>query len=169
MGFNSPLFLLNNLMSEENNPISNVQIDAPTPLISNKPTPLPKLQLFIVFLIQFSEPITGLVVYPLINQLVQETGITKGDERKTGYYAGIIVRFRYIHICIFIHITSYSGISIFLCRMHYSCAVGPFIKSVWAEACPASWSTWFDMFYVFFRFIDYIYPSCNLAIFPRHV
>ena len=132
-------------MSEEN-PISNVQIDAFTPLISNKPTPLPKLQLFIVFLIQFSEPIAGLVIYPLINQLVQETGITKGDERETGYYAGIIVRFRYIHI----HITSYPGISIFLCRMHYSCAVGPFIESIWAEACPASWSTWFDMFYVFF-------------------
>jgi hypothetical protein len=56
-----------------------------------KPTPLPKLQLFIVFLIQFGEPITALVIYPFINQLVRETGIINGDERKTGYYAGIIV------------------------------------------------------------------------------
>jgi len=54
-------------------------------------TPLPKLQLAIVFLIQFAEPITALVVYPFVNQLVRETGITGGDESKTGYYAGIIV------------------------------------------------------------------------------
>ena len=57
-----------------------------------KRTPLPKLQIFIVFLTLFSEPITGIVIYPFINQFVRETGITQGDERKTGYYAGIIVR-----------------------------------------------------------------------------
>ena len=57
-----------------------------------KPTPLPKFQLFIIYLIQFVEPITGLVIYPFINQFVRETGITNGDDRKTGYYAGIIVR-----------------------------------------------------------------------------
>ena len=57
-----------------------------------KPTPLPKFQLFIIFLIQFAEPITALVIYPFINQFVRETGVTDGDERKTGYYAGIIVR-----------------------------------------------------------------------------
>jgi hypothetical protein len=55
-------------------------------------TPLPKLQLAIVFLIQFAEPITATVIYPFINQFVRETGITGGDETKTGYYAGIVVR-----------------------------------------------------------------------------
>ena len=59
---------------------------------TENPTPLPKFQMFIVFLIQFAEPITALVIYPFINQFVGETGITNGDERKTGYYAGIIVR-----------------------------------------------------------------------------
>jgi hypothetical protein len=59
---------------------------------SEKPTPLPKFQLSIVYLIQFAEPITALVIYPFVNQFVRETGITNGDERKTGYYAGIIVR-----------------------------------------------------------------------------
>ena len=58
---------------------------------TEKPTPLPKFEIFIVLLIQFAEPITGLVIYPFINQFVRETGITNGDERKTGYYAGIIV------------------------------------------------------------------------------
>jgi len=57
-----------------------------------KSTPLPRLQLFITYLIQFSEPITALVIYPFVNQFVRDTGITKGDETKTGYYAGVIVR-----------------------------------------------------------------------------
>ena len=78
----------------ENNRDSDV--DAPTSLLvtasDSKPTPLPKLQIFILFLTLFSEPITGLVIYPFVNQFVRETGITQGDERKTGYYAGIIVR-----------------------------------------------------------------------------
>ncbi|KAG5653633.1 hypothetical protein H0H81_011735 [Sphagnurus paluster] len=55
-----------------------------------KPTPLPMFQLFIVFLIQFAEPVTATVIYPFINHYVRDTGITKGDERKTGYYAGVI-------------------------------------------------------------------------------
>ncbi|KIJ98481.1 hypothetical protein K443DRAFT_133426 [Laccaria amethystina LaAM-08-1] len=55
-----------------------------------KRTPLPKVQLFVLFLIQFAEPITATVIYPFVNQFVRDTGIIGGDERKTGYYAGII-------------------------------------------------------------------------------
>lgn len=61
-----------------------------------KPTPLPMLQLLCVSLVQFAEPVAALCVYPFVNQFVRETGITKGDEKKTGYYAGIIVRACYI-------------------------------------------------------------------------
>ncbi|KAK2467257.1 hypothetical protein APHAL10511_000806 [Amanita phalloides] len=53
-------------------------------------TPLPWVQLAIVYLIQFAEPITATVIYPFIIQCVMETGITKGDERNAGYFAGII-------------------------------------------------------------------------------
>lgn len=56
-----------------------------------KPTPLPKLQLFSLFYIQFCEPITATVIYPFVVQLVRDTGITHGDEAKTGYFAGFIV------------------------------------------------------------------------------
>ena len=81
----------------EGNPPHNADrdstLDTSVPPMSNKPTPLPKLQLLSLLLIQFSEPIAALVIYPFINQFVRETGITQGDERKTGYYAGIIVRF----------------------------------------------------------------------------
>lgn len=54
------------------------------------PTPLPKFQLFIIFLIQFAEPVTATVIYPFVNQLIRETGVIRGDERRTGYFAGIV-------------------------------------------------------------------------------
>jgi hypothetical protein len=76
---------LNNRHSDDDTPTSLTVSDS-------KPTPLPKLQIFILFLTLFSEPITAWVIFPFINQFVRETGITQGDERKTGYYAGIIVR-----------------------------------------------------------------------------
>lgn len=43
-------------------------------------------------MIQLAEPITALVIYPFINQLIRETGITEGNDARSGYYAGIIVR-----------------------------------------------------------------------------
>ena len=70
----------------------NVVYDEHATRHAKKPTPLPKFQIFIVLLKQLAEPIAAWVIYPFINQFVRETGITSGDERKTGYYAGIIVR-----------------------------------------------------------------------------
>lgn len=57
-----------------------------------KRTPLPWMQLLPLYLIQASEPLAAVVIFPFINQFVRETGITKGDERQTGYFAGIVVR-----------------------------------------------------------------------------
>ncbi|KAL1949403.1 hypothetical protein VTO73DRAFT_8284 [Trametes versicolor] len=54
------------------------------------PTPLPRLQIFILLLMQLAEPITSQCIYPFINQLVSELDITGGDEKKVGYYAGMI-------------------------------------------------------------------------------
>ncbi|KAI0359917.1 MFS general substrate transporter [Trametes cingulata] len=54
------------------------------------PTPLPKLQIFVLLLMQLAEPITAQCIYPFINQLVSELDITGGDEKKVGYYAGMI-------------------------------------------------------------------------------
>jgi hypothetical protein len=65
-----------------------VESDRP---VRAKQTPLPKLQSFTVFFIQLSEPVTALVVYPFIVQLVRDTGVTHGNEALTGYYAGFIV------------------------------------------------------------------------------
>ena len=40
-------------------------------------TPFPKLQLFLILLIQFSEPMSSVIIYPFINQFVWDTGITR--------------------------------------------------------------------------------------------
>ncbi|KAH9838448.1 MFS general substrate transporter [Rhodofomes roseus] len=53
-------------------------------------TPLPRLQIGILLLLQLAEPITSQCIYPFINQLVSELDITGGDEKKVGYYAGMI-------------------------------------------------------------------------------
>jgi len=41
-------------------------------------------------LLQLAEPITSLCISPFINRLVSELDIIGGDERKVGYYAGMI-------------------------------------------------------------------------------
>ena len=40
---------------------------------------------------QLCEPITATVIFPFVFRLVNETGVTKGNEDRTGYYSGIIV------------------------------------------------------------------------------
>ncbi|KAJ3998895.1 hypothetical protein F5050DRAFT_1116223 [Lentinula boryana] len=81
------------------------RIDEESPLLTNEtnnytdhiqkrrrttPTPLPKVQISILMLLQICEPITSQSIYPYINQLISELDITGGDERKVGYYAGLI-------------------------------------------------------------------------------
>ncbi|KAJ8072018.1 hypothetical protein PM082_015576 [Marasmius tenuissimus] len=53
-------------------------------------TPLPHGQISLVLLMQISEPLASQSIYPYINQLVSELDITGGDEKKVGYYAGLI-------------------------------------------------------------------------------
>ncbi|KAF8490099.1 MFS general substrate transporter [Russula emetica] len=71
-------------------------LDEETPLLQNanapqKPTPLPITQISILLLLLLAEPITSLSINPYINQLVSELSIVGGDERKVGYYAGVLV------------------------------------------------------------------------------
>ncbi|KAG1774828.1 major facilitator superfamily domain-containing protein [Suillus placidus] len=66
-----------------------------TPLLpvdtSKKPkTPLPKRQIGILMALQLAEPIASTSIFPYINQLISELGITGGNDAAVGYYAGII-------------------------------------------------------------------------------
>ncbi|KZT38806.1 MFS general substrate transporter [Sistotremastrum suecicum HHB10207 ss-3] len=53
-------------------------------------TPIPKFQIAVLLFLSLAEPVTNTVIYPFVNQLIEETGITKGDYGKVGYYAGLI-------------------------------------------------------------------------------
>ncbi|KAN0119048.1 major facilitator superfamily [Russula decolorans] len=71
-------------------------VDEETPLLHNgnaprKATPLPLTQITILLLLLLAEPITSLSINPYINQMVSELSIVGGDERKVGYYAGVLV------------------------------------------------------------------------------
>ena len=101
--------------------MSDHSIDEETPLLHNHTlkdqrtsarTPLPKAQIAICLFLQVCEPLTSQSIYPYINQvggqraskscnyddtipqLVSELDITGGDEKKVGYYAGLIVGFK---------------------------------------------------------------------------
>lgn len=74
-------------MSFINDPSSEGSVSKPPPV---KRTPLDKFQVFLTLMIQAMEPITATVIYAFITEAIRMTRITHGDERKTGYYAGII-------------------------------------------------------------------------------
>ncbi|KAI5988261.1 major facilitator superfamily domain-containing protein [Pisolithus marmoratus] len=59
-------------------------------------TPLPKTQLGLVLFVLFTEPMPAQYIFPFINQLIRELGVTGGDDRKIGYYAGIIESLFYV-------------------------------------------------------------------------
>ncbi|KAI0046335.1 major facilitator superfamily transporter [Auriscalpium vulgare] len=68
--------------------------DEETPLLSERPrpqpTPLPLTQILVLLLLQLSEPIVATSILPYINELIAGLDITGGDQRKVGYYAGLI-------------------------------------------------------------------------------
>ncbi|RDB23784.1 Protein ZINC INDUCED FACILITATOR-LIKE 1 [Hypsizygus marmoreus] len=80
------------LCSQEDSVSESVSLASQTQAEDEQPsiTPLPKLQLLIIIFIQVAEPVTSTVIYPFVNDLVRALGITHGDEKKTGYYVGLI-------------------------------------------------------------------------------
>ncbi|TBU50435.1 MFS general substrate transporter [Dichomitus squalens] len=75
---------------------------SPERKVLKAPTPLPRLQIFVLLLMQLAEPITSQCIYPFINQLVSELDITGGDEKKVGYYAGMIESLFFVTEAMFI-------------------------------------------------------------------
>ncbi|KAH8834228.1 MFS general substrate transporter [Flagelloscypha sp. PMI_526] len=71
-------------------PSNRIEHDSEPENRQQRRTPLPTAQLAIVILIQFTEPLSAEVIYPFVNQFVRRTGITNHNEKRTGYYAGII-------------------------------------------------------------------------------
>ncbi|KAM6495126.1 major facilitator superfamily transporter [Amanita muscaria] len=74
--------------------MENPTVDEETPLLFEssgkavKRTPLPTLQISIVLLLLICEPFASNSIFPA--KLITELGVTGGDKRKVGHYAGII-------------------------------------------------------------------------------
>ncbi|KAF4596821.1 hypothetical protein EYR38_008212 [Pleurotus pulmonarius] len=61
-----------------------------TPRHTTPPPPLPWSQIYILLLLQLCEPLTSHSIYPYIADLVRSLGVTRGDEHKVGFYAGLV-------------------------------------------------------------------------------
>ncbi|KAH7926468.1 MFS general substrate transporter [Leucogyrophana mollusca] len=53
-------------------------------------TSLPWRQLFIIFFLQISEPLTSQLILPFAPQLIMDIGVTQGNEARVGYYVGML-------------------------------------------------------------------------------
>jgi len=116
--------------------VAHENVDSTSP----KPTPLPVYQLFIVYLMQFTEPLTACVIYPFVNQFVRDTGVIDGDERKTGYYAGIIVSRPLIGTNLALKWTPFAGFNILSGRSCYCLPLGRCLRSVRPAPYPLAWT-----------------------------
>ncbi|KAN0092805.1 Drug:H+ antiporter-1 family protein [Tylopilus felleus] len=63
--------------------------DEETPLLQGK-IPMPWGQLSLAYLVLFSETISVEYTTPFMNKFIGELGITRGDDRKIGYYVGLM-------------------------------------------------------------------------------
>ncbi|KAF9498816.1 MFS general substrate transporter [Pleurotus eryngii] len=72
--------------SDEETPLLIKQDIPPRPI----ETPLQWGQLLVLLVTLICEPLASQSIYPFITQLISELDITGGDEKKVGYYAGII-------------------------------------------------------------------------------
>lgn len=129
-------------MSENLDPGSESEEPSSTSSLQTKSTPLPKLQLFLVILIQFAEPVTSSVIYPFIAKLVWDTGVT-GDEKEIGYFAGIVVsQADFCSAWPHFSPTVWSGIHFLSSRILDRTPMGPCCRPGWTEACPVDGHAW---------------------------
>ncbi|KAL6049054.1 Zinc induced facilitator-like 1 isoform 1 [Balamuthia mandrillaris] len=64
-------------------------MDASSPSLYSKPTPLPKKKMFVLMCVVMSEGLAGSLLLPFIAFMVRSFGITD-DDRDIGYYAGYV-------------------------------------------------------------------------------
>ncbi|KAN0135049.1 Major facilitator superfamily domain containing protein [Lactarius tabidus] len=75
-------------------------LDEETPFLpqdyaSRRPNPLPSVQIALLLSVWLVESIISYSIIPYINQLVRELPVVGGDDRKVGYYTGIIISAHY--------------------------------------------------------------------------
>lgn len=53
-------------------------------------TPLPITQIVVLMIVRLAEPISYTVIFPFINQMVEELQVTDNPDR-VGFYSGLVV------------------------------------------------------------------------------
>lgn len=76
--------------TSERTPLLLVPPSSSSSSLSLSPQPLQWSQIYIILLLQLCEPLTSQSIYPYINQLIRDLGVTDGDEKKVGFYAGLV-------------------------------------------------------------------------------
>ncbi|KAG5353038.1 hypothetical protein C0989_011006 [Termitomyces sp. Mn162] len=128
--------------------------------------PFPAFQLAILFLLKLTEPINSTVIYPFVNQQVRDTGVTRGDESATGYYAGIIasrVLFLFVAMAYFC-----TGVNLLLCGMYECLSLGTTVRSNWPTAGASPWSVWSDVGNDLFRSIQEVLDASHVKMRSRN-
>lgn len=60
-----------------------------TALLNKPTTPLPKMQLFLLFFIRMTDPVAFNCIFPFVQQMILDIGAVE-DPEKVGYYAGLV-------------------------------------------------------------------------------
>jgi len=58
-------------------------------LLAKPTTPLPKMQLFLLFFIRMTDPVAFNCIFPFVQQMLLDIGAVQ-DPEKVGYYAGVV-------------------------------------------------------------------------------
>ncbi|KAI9272620.1 major facilitator superfamily domain-containing protein [Phascolomyces articulosus] len=87
---------------------SNYDAEAIAAYDDDEPTPLPRLQMFIVCIILFSEPLTSTILFPFIYFMLKDFNLSD-DETEIGAYAGWITSiFFFAQLCTAMQFGKYS-------------------------------------------------------------
>ncbi|KAF8726562.1 Major Facilitator Superfamily, partial [Rhizoctonia solani] len=57
--------------------------------VAQQRTPLPVKQVIVLCLMRFAEPISFSVIFPFVNQMIEELGVTS-DPKELGYFSGLV-------------------------------------------------------------------------------
>ncbi|KAF9513230.1 hypothetical protein BS47DRAFT_1485747 [Hydnum rufescens UP504] len=77
-------------MPSSDEPCPNLEENRPRDSNHVPPTPLPTSQIAILWFFQLCEAIANSVMFPFVNELVKGLDVTGGDDRRVGYYVGLI-------------------------------------------------------------------------------
>ncbi|CEL62704.1 putative peptide/nitrate transporter At3g43790 OS=Arabidopsis thaliana GN=ZIFL2 PE=2 SV=2 [Rhizoctonia solani AG-1 IB] len=92
MPANTPRLLDNNNENDDRDQCTDVttpENGCPQEPTVQQRTALPVKQLFVLCLMRFAEPISFSVIFPFVNQMIEELGVTS-DPKELGYYSGFV-------------------------------------------------------------------------------